>query len=222
MIGHFHLVWKQNRCAATVCGWFPRKLEVFIYLFIYSVRLSPKGTERCGGQSGQLECLPPNPSTQGHTKHIRWDSRNCRWEAGREMGLGGGEAQQVWGAQMSAFPEAHTVALCVRAKGREGWRAVTWASARQSKHHVHTGFWSQPTRPRSDTLSVTVSVYGESLITNSGFWLRRNVMIFFQESQPTLQKIHWLYFATGAGVMHIRHHLMKLCVFAFKSLGLLC
>lgn len=169
MIGHFHLVWKQNRCAATVCGWFPRKLEVFIYLFIYSVRLSPKGTEQCGGQSGQLECLPPNPSTQGHTKHIRWDSRNCRWEAGREMGLGGGEAQQVLGAQMSAFPEAHTVALCVRAKGREGWRAVTWASARQSNHHVHT-------------------VYGESLIKNSGFWLRRNVMIFFRESQPTLQK----------------------------------
>lgn len=103
----------------------PRKLELFIYLFIYFVRLSPLGTERCGGQSGQLECLPPNPSTQGHTKHIRWDSRNCRWEAGREMGLGGGEAQQALGAQMSAFPEAHTVALCVRAKGREGWRAVT-------------------------------------------------------------------------------------------------
>lgn len=51
-----------------------------------------------------------------------------------------GEAQQVLWAQTSAFHDAHSVTLCVRAKSRGGRRTVTWASTRQSNRRTFAGF----------------------------------------------------------------------------------
>lgn len=85
---------------------------------------SSKGAEQCGGQSGQLECQPPNPCTQGHTKHVHGDYRDCKWKAQSGMGLRGKSGTAGIGAQMSTSHEAHTVTLCVRAKSRERRRTV--------------------------------------------------------------------------------------------------